>query len=366
MFEKLKIVFFIGGLSSGGAERVVTELSGYFSKKHDVTVLTWSDRTPYYKLAVDVKHCVLSSGNRKNWILKNINCLKNFIRFVREDNSDIYIAFLPLATYLLLIFKRFISAAILFSIRVDPEVEYKNFLMRRLAKIYMPKADGVVFQTQEQKQYFNNIKIRSGTVIPNSIASEFLVKSPIREKKNQIISVGRLTRQKNYELLLSAFAKIEKTFPEYKLKIFGEGPEKEKLENKIKELHIDKKVFLAGVSGSIKEELEDSSVFAMTSDYEGISNALLEAMAVGLPIVVTNSKGGGASMIIEDGINGLLTPVKDAEQFAASLSQVLSDKSLRERLSKGALHTIQQYRPEVIYGQWETYMSEAVNKRKGL
>lgn len=362
----MKITMFIGGFAPGGAERIFTDLSNYLSRRHQVQVLTWSDAAPYYGLCRQIRWIPLKRQDYKGWLGDQMHRYRRLKAFIRKDDSDAYIAFLPLATYLLLSMKKEIRSPVMFSIRISPEEEYRPCYMKLLAWKYMPKADGIVFQTDAQRQYFKKIRVRSCAVIPNSLTEAFLnQRADAGEKKKRIISVGRLNRQKNIPLLIGAFSEIADEFPMYDLYIFGEGEERERLEQLIFKQGLENRVYLPGVKKNIKEELVQSEIFVMSSDYEGISNALLEALSVGLPSVATDCVGGGARMLIQDGENGILVPVNDRQALADGMRRLLKDTELRKRLSGNAVKVNEDYAPERILKRWETYISRIVKGTGG-
>ena len=227
-----------------------------------------------------------------------------------------------------------------------------------------PKAKGFVFQTNEQKKYFNEEIQKKSVIIFNPIKESFLENSNIKleERENTIITIGRLVPQKNQEMLVEAFEKISKEYPEYKLKIFGTGPLKEELQEKINNLNMKDKIFLCGLTDNIKEELEKSKIFVLSSDYEGMPNSLIEAMAVGCTVISTDCPCGGPKELIKNGSNGILISVNNENELQNSLKDLFENKDKMEVLSKNAKRIVEALKEEKIIEQWKRYIDKVLKK----
>ena len=226
--------------------------------------------------------------------------------------------------------------------------------MKRLYK----RADGFVFQTEEQRRYFSKDIQNKSVVIYNPIKDEFLNTNKTIQKENTIISVGRLVEQKNQKMLIEAFAKIAKEYPNYKLKIFGTGPLELKLKKQIEELNLADKIILCGVCDDIKNELEKSKIFVLSSDYEGMPNALIEAMAVGLPVISTNCPCGGPKELIENEKNGLLIEVGSIEELTKKMKYLIENQKKAEEMGENAEKIKYKLNSRNILKQWKTYIEE--------
>lgn len=167
---------------------------------------------------------------------------------------------------------------------------------------------------------------RSRKIIPNAINKEFITAEYSGPRNKQIVSSGRLTEQKNHALLIKAFAGITAKYPAYKLVIYGDGPLRKDLELLASNLGIADKVSFPGYTTEIRKKIERSSLFVLSSDFEGMPNALMEAMALGVPCISTDCKGGGARFLIKNGTNGLLTPIGDVEALQTAMEKILSDQ----------------------------------------
>ncbi len=372
----MKIVLFIPSLVGCGAERVIVNLANFLqSSGYDVIMLNYRYNTSPYKLDENVKRIFLYDRQDKQTFLKK--CLQYFFtrsyerfnesrrisrlkKFVKSQNPDCYLVMLEQTTIDLLKLRKYISCPIIVSERNYPN-NYPNNIKSKLYEL-AKLADGFVFQTESARDCYGS-SVKNSTIIPNAINSDFLnIQSSLVKKRKAIVNVGRLEKQKNQELLIKAFAQAN--LADYILEIYGDGPLKEDLQRIIYELGISNRVFLKGHVSNIKESILDASLFVLSSQYEGIPNVLLEAMALGLPCITTDFAGNGAKVLIENGKNGIIVPNNDEKELASAMSMVLKNASLADKFSKNSLQKIKQFYPEKIYCKWEQYIIDIVNKRK--
>ena len=210
------------------------------------------------------------------------------------------------------------------------------------------KVDRVIVLTQEQKKVDwpdNDHAI----VIPNPI--RFNVETPSSLNEKRVIAVGRLAYEKNYTSLVRAWAKVASTCPDWKLDIYGEGGERQSIQEEIERNHLVGVISLKGVSSRIDKELLASSLFVMTSKYEAFSMAIIEAMSCGLPVVSYSCPYGPLS-IIDDGYNGYLVPLDDEVSLANRICQLFLDEPLRKQMGAKAFDSAKQYGTDRIVGMW--------------
>lgn len=362
----MKITIFIGGLSGGGAERVVCNLSNYLSSnRHEVTILTMSEDIPAYELSSNVQRIPLLRKNEfGNSVVKNIKRIIRFKKYLKNSQADIYLVMLPTTINMMLFFRKLVKVPIIVSERCDPITRYDTSLLRKkiMEKLY-PRADEFVFQTEDARDYYKNIIGTKGIVIPNAINSEFIRETYQGNRKKKIVSAGRLTEQKNFTLLIDAFAKLCDRYPEYELIIYGDGPQKKDLIEYVKKLNMHNKVKFSGYVNDFGSHIIDASLFVLPSNYEGMPNALMEAMALGLPCISTDCPAGGPKFLIQDGINGLLVPVNDIENLVNKIDMVLSNTELSSKLGNNAKKIINRLDKDKIYNEWEKMLVRMINKK---
>lgn len=361
--DSMKIAFFISALSGGGAERVTCNLANYLNRfGHVVEILTMADTEAADSIDDGVVHSpLLRKSERKNFLWNNIVRLSRLIRHMKRNQVDAYVVMLPITTIMMLFLSKLTRVPIIAAERVDPKAydNTKQFFLRRLAK----RASGWIFQTDEVSTWYDSwLEGKKSIVIPNAINPAFLRPEYTGEREKKIVATGRLTEQKNFSLLIHAFAKVSADFPDHKLVIYGKGGLKDTLTELAKSLGITDRVEFPGYVKNIQEELERAQMFVLSSDYEGMPNALMEAMALGLPCVSTDCGGGGARFLIEDGVNGLLVPVCDEVAMSEAIRAILSDPEKAAELSKNARKIQETLAPEKIYGQWEMFISEIAER----
>ena len=224
----------------------------------------------------------------------------------------------------------------------------KNLILLR-DELY-PTYDDAVFQTHEQKDYYDKIR-PMGLTILNPLTDN-LPKRYEGKRKKLIVNFCRLTKQKNIVSLIDAFQVLLYDHPDYILHIYGDGPEKQSLLDYIKEKKLDNRIVINSHVPDIHTYIRDYAMFVSTSDWEGLSNSMLEAMAIGLPTVCTDCDGGGARMMIQDHINGLLVPKGDVQAVYRAMKEIIEDNELSERISKNATKLRNELSVEKIVNEW--------------
>lgn len=355
-----RILFYLSDLEKGGAQRVICNLANYLVNSYEVSIITTKESQAKYLLNNNIKVYNLKIKESKYRFANIFRRLYKLISLIRTINPDITITFLTSEIYRILIVKPFINSKVIISVRNDPNGIYNTKMKRRVINLLLRLTDGAVFQTHEAKSFFTKKVYKKSTIIMNPINENFIKPLYKGKRKKEIVAVGKLFEQKNHKLLINSFSKIVDKFPDYKLVIYGEGILRANLEEQVKNLCLEDKVLLPGISNNIVDSIYDSSLFVLSSDFEGVSNALLEALSLGLPVISTDCSGGGAREIINHGINGLLVPVNDVNELAESIERVLSDEKLSRSLSENAALMQEKLNPQKINKQWESYILDVI------
>lgn len=351
----MKILAIITGMKNGGAERVMATLCNQFCRHHEVRLLILKDRESDYPL--DPRIEIVSGDIRKHQVIKALQIVR---REMDAWKPDVALSFMTNANLLTLFAtnRKKIKPVVVIAERTNPDVSY--FIAKQLRKWLYPKADEIVFQTEGAKSYYQKILKGRGKVIMNPISSDFSKDAHVGERTKKIINMGRLTEQKNQKLLVEAFFELSKTHPEYILEIYGEGPLRKDLEDQIGDR---KDVQLMGKKTPIREYIEDADIFVLSSIFEGLPNALLEAMALGIASIATDCPSGGPRAVIEDGVNGLLIPMNNPKEMTKALQRLIEDPDLKERIRQAGTLVNENYHVDRIGQQWEDLLVESVRKK---
>lgn len=352
--ELLKVLFVVDRLDEGGAGRVISLLANYFVKDNDVMILRLNNNLVSYELNDKIELLFINHFFDFSFNLK----IKKIMDVISTKKPDIVVSFLSQINVYSIIACNKIGVKIIVSERNNPRINPKNIIKRIYRNHIYKRADGLVFQTKKAQNYFCRIIRNKSKIILNPISSDIPIRFEFDE--NKVICVGRLVKQKNYKMTIKSFALFKTQNPNAKLYIYGDGPEREKIKKMILQNNLEKDVFLKGNVSNIYEEMSNSNLFIMTSYYEGLSNALIEAMAIGLPCVVTDESNGGSRELIESGENGYLVRINDFADFAKKMDVAINDnnnyfssnaKKIRERLGINN-----------IANQWLDYVREILEK----
>lgn len=236
-----------------------------------------------------------------------------------------------------------------------------NFAGRRSIRIIsrrlMKYADGYVFQTEDAKKFYDLALKGRGTVIPNPLITDNMPEPYAGVREKRIVSVGRLNPQKNQKILIEAFALIHKNYPDYILEIYGEGILHQELQKVIDRNNLSEKVFLRGNVNNVFQKILKASVFVMSSDFEGMPNALIEAMALGLPCISTDCPCGGPKYLINNGVNGLLCKVNDVESLKNTLATMLDNLQKANEMGVQAVNVRNLLDTNTIGDKWYNYLN---------
>jgi glycosyltransferase involved in cell wall biosynthesis len=310
----MKIFFCLASLGSGGAERVVSLLADKMAEQgHHIEILCLKYNDVYYHTSDKVK-VILA----KQYVKNNLSELFWLRRYIKEGKPDVVIAFTE-GVYCFTICALLGSGIpIIASERLDPSA--MSATRKIFKRIFLPYVDWLVVQTKKIKEYFPPKIQRKTSIIYNPVNEEvFKTPSDVSglQKENRIISVARLFPQKNQQMMIRAFAKISDKFPDWKLVIFGEGPLREELESLVEGLDLKDRVLLPGRTEQVIDELRKSKIFCLSSDYEGLSNAMIEAYCIGLPIIST--RVSGTDELVYDRESGLLVDIGDEQKMADAM-----------------------------------------------
>jgi len=359
----MRILCVIPQLGAGGAERVMAMIANHLSVRHDVVLLTWEAQgTPSFYPLVDAVQLVRANlfvEGRGAKVLALLRRTWTVRQQVKTQAIDVVLSFLDTTNMTAIMACLGTGVPVVVSERVDPAQHRLSRTLSALRLLLYPLADCLVVQTRRVASYFPERMQARITVLPNPIASVPTMASPGTPAPNgrfRIIAMGRLVAQKGFDRLIDAFARLADRHPIWDVVIFGEGPDRSALEQRVRSAGLSGRVTLAGVTAAAQTELAASHLFAFPSRFEGFPNALGEAMAAGLPAVGYHGVSG-VEELIEDGTTGvLLPPGADDAQLAVALERLISDAELRERMGAMAVSATVKWSTSSVLGMWETLL----------
>ncbi|WP_130836116.1 glycosyltransferase [Lachnoclostridium sp. Marseille-P6806] len=358
-----KIAFHLNNLEQGGAERVVSNLANQFAAEgFEVLVATEETGQNEYLLDPRVRrvHVGLRPEDEKKSRVRKFRLRVKYLRqFMEAERPDVLCAFAQRANYRALMAGKGTGVPVVISIRTDPVGHYDRLSDRIQIRLLFPRAAGCVFQTTLQREFFRPYLQDRSAIILNPIHPKYIGRPRPERSEKSVVQSARLVDFKNQPMLLDAFELVHRRHPDYVLRIYGgdsgDGT-KEILERKIRERGAESYVMLMGACGELERELTKGRIYAFSSDWEGLPNALMEAMALGMPVVATDCPCGGPAEIIENGKNGLLVPIRDPEALAEGICRLIEDDALAERLGAEAARLSERASGEVILRQWRAYL----------
>lgn len=350
--DKTEIVFISNFLGNGGAARVITVLAeAFFMKGYKVTVCSFPFSDGYeYKLIEGIDHIKFTLKSKNIFLrkLERIICIREFIKIHKNSTIIAFEYFVNMQTIVACLGLR---NRVIVSERNDPKRVGGNFPTYMIRNILYRFADKLVCQTSDAKEYFPNYIRRKAVVIPNPIKDK-LPEPWTGEREKYIVNFCRLQKQKNLPLLLDAFSEFNKEFPEYKLKIFGDGEENEPLKQYVLDNGYGNIEINSAIT-DIHEKVMSAEMFVSTSDYEGLSNSMIEAMAIGIPTICTDCPVGGAKMMIENGLNGILVPVGNKPEIVKAMKRIATDTKFANSLSIEGSKVREKLSVDNIVENWE-------------
>lgn len=359
------VAFYIGSLSKGGAERVFVNLAEYFaSKDYQVTMVTQYERENEYALPEGVRRVISDitaeeEGGRIGNFVKRYCKLR---RIFKEIGADVVLSTFGKNNLMAICANFFLPTKVVVSVVAEPREEYPNRLMRFLAKTLFYFADGIVMQTTDAVKFFQRSLQKRCVILKNSLNPAFVRPRFEGKRQQEIVAVGRVDENKNQRMAIRAFAQIADQFPDSRLTIYGEGELRQQLCREIRELGMEDRISMPGAVTDVPERIEKAYAFVLTSFTEGMPNTLIEAMALGLPCVSTDCPCGGPKDLIEDGVNGYLVPVDDADALAKRLAGLLADPGKADEIGKRAALLQQEYLPKKVNASWENYFAGVAGK----
>jgi len=365
MTSPRRITLVTAHLGLGGAERVLCLMANYWCRKGwSVSLLTLGHgvRPALHKLEPNVKWTDLDLGSHRRrtfWPLNEAAGILRLRRAIKESSPDAVIAFLNSANIPVLMATVGMPVPIIVSERIDPHhepIRLRDSLLRRL--LY-PRAACVTTQTRNALEFFSFAIQKRGRVIPNPVLPAPPNSARSRQDPGRVVvGVGRLAIQKRFDRLIRAFASVASKHAEWILEIWGDGDQRERLQDLVRQSGLQDRIVLRGRTDDVYGVMANADLFVLSSDYEGFPNVLCEALATGLPVISTDCPSGPGE-VIRNGENGILVPVADESALSQALDRLMESADERARLGANGRAIVDAFNVDRVMSTWENVIEVA-------
>jgi glycosyltransferase involved in cell wall biosynthesis len=358
------LVLVIGSLEGGGAERQMSDMANYWvAKGWKVVLATWSGPAviDFYPLDARVSRVSLagpteSAAGGMSRIHVNLGRALRLRRLLKSTEPHAVLSFMTESNLLTILAGIGLKQRVVVSERVQPAMHNSfPWTWRALRRVLYAWADAVVAQTSDAARWLERNCRARVVVIPNALRA---LPEPREGRENLIVAVGRLTRQKGFDVLLRAFAHIAPNFKDWRLAIIGEGVERRSLAALSEELLLAARVTFVGQTSDVVAWMSRAGLVVQPSRFEGFPNVVLESMGLGAAVISSNCASGPADLI-EDGVNGRLVAVDDVGSLARVMAQLMSSPEERARLGRAATAVRERFRQDAVMERWETCLIPA-------
>jgi len=344
-----------GTLECGGSERQMADMANYWAAEGvRVTLATWTGpgSKDFYVLDRRIRRVYLDV-EAKGRLRGNLRRILKLRKLLAEIRPDAVLSFLTRSNVPTILASLGLKLRVVISERVQPALETGLPLgWRILRRLVYGRADEIACQTGASAEWICKTWRVKAIVIPNALRP---LPPPADERQPLVVAVGRLVRQKGFDLLLQAFAQIAAEFPQWRVVIMGEGPERSNLLHMRDELGLAHRVEFVGHVLDVETRLARAGLVVQPSRFEGFPNVVLESMGMGAAVISADCPAGPAELI-EDGVNGRLVPVENVATLSRVMAELMSEPEHRVRLGQQALKVRERYRQESIMAQWEALL----------
>ncbi len=371
----MRLTLVSSSLTCGGAERVLVLLSeGFLKKGHEVSVVTLSGiETDFYKLPDEVNRLALNilgdSPTPIHGLWNNLHRTFTIRQAIESTQPDAVISFTDRINVMTIVSLSRTRYPVFPTEHCDPIMNPCGKLWENLRRFTYPHAARIVSVSKGIDNYFDWLPktkravIYNPFLVRNNTQSITSIPKDADQGKNWIISMGRLTYQKGFDLLLAAFKKIAHKYPDWQLLILGKGEMISELEKLKDDLSLSSQVIFTGAISNPFPILRNSKLFVMASRFEGFPMAHGEALACGLPVICTDCPSGPRE-IIRNGVDGILVPNEDVSALAWAMERLMSDEGERKRLAASAPEVTERFSQEKVMEMWEKLIGEVIGGQK--
>lgn len=357
------IVLYIGSMQKGGAQRVMSVLAKYLSDQEHRVIMVNDIKPvvgkPEYILP-DVVQRIYLEEDGKAGIKKNIARVIKLRKTLKKIKPDCILSFEGPPNFRMLFASIGLKCKKNVSVRNDPYFEYGRGIKRIIANGVFLLADKCIFQTEEASHYFLKRIRRRSEILFNPVSDSFY-RQVWYGDSNTVVMVGRLEEQKNVGMAIRAIKSVKENVHDIHLKIFGEGTQREFLVQLVKNLELEDNIEFCGLVENVATELAHAKCFILTSNYEGMPNALMEAMTIGVPAISTDCPCGGPKSVMTDESGvcaGILVRCEDSLTLAKELSELLVNPELQKSIHFLEKERSKAFSSEIILSKWESILLE--------
>lgn len=360
--DKKHILFIFRSMGTGGAQKVQSFVANLcISSGYEVSIITMSRDKDTVGISSQIPISIVEYDTNKTNALYKLHYLSKMRKEILRFKPDLIVSFLIDVVRITVLATKGLNIPILASERGDPT----SFSTKKLIQYSksLNKCREVVFQLASAREAYTLHPNLATSIIANPCISrsgrDFSI--PGQTNGKIILSAGRLSKQKRFDILIRAFTLVKQSHPDYRLIIYGEGEEKNALETLVRDLDLDSSVEMLGEIDDVFGENNKAEIFALSSDYEGIPNVLIEAMGSGIPCVSTDCSPGGARLLLDNGRRGLLVDKGDWRALGNAINTVIEDSTVRETIVKNGFEIFDLYTPTLISGQWMDVIIRCLN-----
>jgi GalNAc-alpha-(1->4)-GalNAc-alpha-(1->3)-diNAcBac-PP-undecaprenol alpha-1,4-N-acetyl-D-galactosaminyltransferase len=353
-----KIAIVISDMGGGGAQRVASRLIGHWSEQgRDLTLITQAGPdSDFYDLPGGVRRIVIgglgASSSKLAGLARNVARILALRRAIRDSGASVVVAFIGRMAVMAVLACRGLPVKVVISERNDPARQSIGFPWDLLRRRVYPLADTVTANTrgalETMSAYVPAAKL---ALVPNPVMAPSALPQPAAEGP-LFLAAGRLSRQKGFDILLDAFARIAGDVPGWRLAVLGDGPLGRELKEQATALGIAGRVIWPGLVDDPFAWYATADVFVLSSRYEGMPNVMLEAMSMGLPVVASDASPGPLEYAVS-GETALIVPNEDPQRLAEAMAQLAHDDALRDKLGAAARARMAALRPENVWPLWD-------------
>jgi GalNAc-alpha-(1->4)-GalNAc-alpha-(1->3)-diNAcBac-PP-undecaprenol alpha-1,4-N-acetyl-D-galactosaminyltransferase len=357
----MKVTLISSSLDVGGAERVMSIMANYWAAKGwKITILTFDDGSedPFYDLDRRIKVRTLGIESQDSYQISfasfkaNLQGLRILKQAIVQSRPDVVISFATITNIMTLLACRGLKVKTIISEQVYPAFNKLNKTTQLLQQWTYRQADLITVQTHAALAFFRSDRYKTA-VIPHPVA--LLTSEPIHSQlytdDRHLLAIGKLTRQKGFDLSIAAFAQVCHQHPEWTMTILGEGEMRPALEHLCSKLGLEDRVFMPGIVKNIDAHLRKADIFVLSSRFEGFPVTLCEAMACGVPVIASNCLSGPRE-IVHDGIDGMLVRPDNVSALAIGLNQLMSDPGKRQYFSHHAPKVLDRFGIKPVMATW--------------